>query len=369
MNSQQLVFVGTYTQLGGKGIYPLWLDLETGVLTEAGEPLSIDNPSWLAEWPDHQRLFAAGETGQFQGLPTGSLASIAWELSEQSVQLSLVDQVTSGGRGPCHILVDSQLKRLVSANYSGGSAYVIDFSDDGRFARRSDGQADGLLIQHEGKGPNPKRQEAPHVHFAGAVPDDQGVLLVDLGLDQIVFYAWEDLAAGSEAPAPRWIEQCPAGSGPRHLAFHPQQPWLYAVCELSSQIIVYQWTNQGLKQVQIIDTLPQTFAGQSTCASIRVTSDGRWIAATNRGDDSIAFGRINPEDGTISDLAWQPCAGRTPRDLLLVDKDDHSTLMLTANQDSSNLSVFRLDRTTGVVDTMGQFSIPAPVRVMAVGCS
>lgn len=367
MKRQQLVFAGTYTQLGGKGIYPLWLDLAEGVLSPAGEPLTIDNPSWLTEWPGHHHLFAAGETGQFEGLPTGSLASVAWQQSDEAVRLSLIDQVTSGGRGPCHILVDERLKRLVSANYSGGSAYVIDFDEEGRFARQSNGQADGLLIQHEGKGPNPKRQEAPHVHFAGAVPDGQGALLVDLGLDQIVFYAWDDLIAGQKAPAPRWTEQCPAGSGPRHLVFHPKQPWLYAVCELSSQIIMYEWTDQGLNQRQIISTLPENFTGQSTCASVRVTSDGQWIAATNRGDDSIAFGRINPEDGTIGQLSRQSCAGRTPRDLLLVDKDENSTWMVTANQDSSNLSIFCLDRLTGKVESNGMLDIPAPVRIMAVG--
>src|SRR5438132_198278 len=125
------VFVGTYTrETKSQGIYRCELDLPTGKLSDgvvAGEAV---NPSFLAIHPNHKFLYAVGEIDKFQGKPTGGVTAFA--LDATTGNLTQLNQQTSGGTGPCHLVVDKAGKNVLMANYGGGSVSVIPIKKDGK---------------------------------------------------------------------------------------------------------------------------------------------------------------------------------------------------------------------------------------------
>jgi 6-phosphogluconolactonase len=51
--------------------------------------------------------------------------------------------------------------------------------------------------------------------------------------------------------------------------------------------------------MQNISTLPEGFTGSNTAATVAVDSAGRFVYASNRGDNSVAVFAISDHDGTL----------------------------------------------------------------------
>lgn len=371
ISAERLVMIGTYTQQGGQGIYPLWLDLDTGRMTMAGQPYPLENASWLSSSSDENLIFAVSETDSFAGRPGGSLASLSWQIdAERNVIIRQIDQISSIGSGPCHLLIDTDQQKLVTANYGSGSAYICSYDRSGRFCRDHNGSVRGMLIQNSGSGKDPQRQEGPHMHYAGHSPDHAGILLVDLGLDQVSFYRWDYLADQENTVnevRSAWSTQCPAGSGPRHLAGHPDSSVIYCVFELSSQVAVSRWHEGGATFSHFISTLPDGWHGQNTAAAIKVCHNGTWLLVSNRGHDSLMLARIRPDSGLLYDQQWVSCAGQTPRDAVIIDRDDQTSWLVTANQDSGQIVVSPFNMISGHVSApVTRLDIPSPVRILSI---
>ncbi|WP_144530081.1 beta-propeller fold lactonase family protein, partial [Peribacillus simplex] len=79
------------------------------------------------------------------------------------------------------------------------------------------------------------------------------------------------------------------GVGPRHLAFHPGGGYAYVINELNSSVTTLRYSSEDgrLTPLETISTLPSDFEGESSCAEIAVSSDGRTVYGSNRGHDSI----------------------------------------------------------------------------------
>src|SRR6266404_3569275 len=150
------VYVGTYTQRGSKGIYRFELDLASGKLTSRAVAAEVKNPSFVAIDPEQRFLYAVSEVTDFDGQKTGAVSAFA--IDPKSGDLSLLNQQSSGGAGPCHLVVDHAGKHVLVANYSGGNATVVPIESGGRLGKAT------AFVQHHGAGPNSKRQEGPHAH-------------------------------------------------------------------------------------------------------------------------------------------------------------------------------------------------------------
>jgi len=117
---EMIVYVGTYTRQNSKGIYAWRFQPSTGKLTSIGLVGETSNPSFLALHPNRRFLYAVNEDNTFQGKPGGSVT--AFSIDEKTGQLKLLNQVTTGGPGPCHVSLDKTGKWLFVANYGGGSS-------------------------------------------------------------------------------------------------------------------------------------------------------------------------------------------------------------------------------------------------------
>jgi 6-phosphogluconolactonase len=88
-------------------------------------------------------------------------------------------------------------------------------------------------------------------------------------------------------------------------------------------------------------------------------SSGRFLYASNRGDNSIAVFSINDGNGTLKAIQHVDSGGKTPRHFAL---DPGNQWLLVANQDSSNLVVFARNLRSGMLTPTGkQYALGLPV--------
>ena len=210
--SQMWVYLGTYTRGKSKGIYALKLDMATGAMSEPVLAAETTDPSFLTIHSNRKFLYAVGEMNNFEGQRAGAVS--AFSIDGTTGKLTALNQQSSGGAGPCHIIVDRTGKYVLLANYGGGSVSVLPIDAAGKLGTST------AFIQHKGSSVDAKRQQGPHGHSINIDRDNRFAVAADLGLDQLLVYKF-DAAKGTLTPnEPPYAKVAP-GSGPRHFAFHP----------------------------------------------------------------------------------------------------------------------------------------------------
>jgi 6-phosphogluconolactonase len=352
-----IVYIGTYTRreafVDGKaeGIYVYCLDLATGALTYAATVHEVVNPSFLAAGPQRDYLYAANEiTGGHGSLGTVS----AFTIDPGTGDLSFLNKQSSHGLAPCYVSVDDTGRYVLVANYETGSLCVLPVREEGGLGEATD------VVQLRGSGPNPQRQEGPHAHMILPSPGGRTIFAVDLGTDKIMLYRL-DLERGTlMAGDPPWVQLAP-GTGPRHLAFHPDGEFAYAISELQSTVTVlhYDESHGKLEPVQTLSTLSDDFEGQNLGAEIAVAPSGRFVYGSNRGHDSIVIYEVDQGTGKLSLVGHEPSQGAGPRFFTI---DPAGNWLLVANQDSDTVVTFRIDQNSGRLEATGHVSqVPTPV--------
>jgi 6-phosphogluconolactonase len=352
--TDSLVYVGTYTSRGAEGIYAYRFDPSSGDLDPLGVAARTANPTFLAIAPNRDYLYAANEVAELNDRPSGAVS--AFSIDHDTGMLTLLNQQPSLGKGPCHVVVDQTGQFALAANYSSGSASMLPIRENGRLGEASD------FVQHEGFGPNERRQQGPHAHSVTLSPDNRFAFVADLGIDKIMIYQL-DLKEGKLQPNdPPWAETYP-GAGPRHFAFHPNGRYAYIINELGSSVtaFAYDAAHGALRELQTISTLPEGFGGRNTCADVHVSASGEYLYGSNRGHDSIAIFGIDAATGTLTAIGHESTRGKTPRNFGL---DPSGSFLLAANQDSNNIVAFQVDQDTGQLAPTGhQTQVPAPVCI------
>ncbi len=351
-----MLYVGTYTSGGSKGIYRFELDPATGALTPAGAPTETVNPSFLAIHPSRRFLYAVNETGETATDPSGGVS--AYAIDPSTGALTFLNRQPSEGAAPCHVSVDAAGRHAFVANYAGGTVAVLPIGPDGRLGPAS------AVARHEGHGVKPEQKE-PHPHSVNLDAANRFAFVADLGIDRVVAYRFDGKGrlarhdSGSVAVAP--------GAGPRHFAFHPDGRRAYVIDELDSTItrLDYDASAGALKVAQTISTLPAGYDGKNSTAEVAVHPNGRLLFGSNRGHDSIAIFTIDPATGALTAAGHQPTGGKSPRHFAI---DPTGTYLLAANQVSDTIVVFRIDPSSGRLTPVGEpVRAPRPVclRMMA----
>jgi len=354
--SDYLAYIGTYTQKNSKGIYVFRLNSSTGKLTPLGLAVETTSPSYLAIHPNHRFLYAVAEVNNFGGQKSGAVS--AFSIDRSTGKLTLLNQVSARGSGPCHVMVDPTGKTLLVANYDSGSVAALPVGQDGRLREAS------AAIQHHGTSVNPERQEGPHAHCINNSPDNRFVLAADLGLDEVLVYRF-DPARGSLAPNDPPFGKTPPGAGPRHFAFHPNGRFVYVINEIQCTASTFSYDAQrgALKLLATVSTVPKDYkvTKDDSTAEIRVHPSGKFVYGSNRGPDSIAVFSVDSTTGTLHPIEYVSTQGKTPRGFNI---DPTGSYLIAGNQDSDSLVVFRIDQKTGRLTPTGQkLEAYAPVDV------
>lgn len=112
--------------------------------------------------------------------------------------------------------------------------------------------------------------------------------------------------------------------------------------EISNEVIALEYnpTLGEFRELQVISALPEGFTDKSQGSAIRISKDGRFLYAANRGHDSIAIFKINQYSGELSLIEWVPTEGNWPRDFAF---DPSETFLVASNEETGNLVLFERD--------------------------
>ncbi len=350
---QYLVYVGTYTGPESKGIYAYRFDAQTGEIKPLGLAGVAQNPSFLAIHPNRKFLYAVGESA---GGGTWGGAVSAFALDRATGKLTLLNSASSGGKGPCHLVVDKTGKNLLVANYGSGAVAVLPIQADGRLSEPSS------VIQHSGSSVNRARQQGPHAHSVNLSPDNRFAFVADLGLDKVLVYKF-DAAKGTITPNTPPFAAVAPGSGPRHFAFHPSGKFAYVISEMGNTVTAFSYNAARgvLTSLQTISTLPQGFSGTSYCAEVVVHPSGKFLYGSNRGHNSITAFAIDPAKGTLTTIEQTPTGGKWPRNFNI---DPTGAYLFAANEQSNDIFLFHIDPATGKLKPTGKkLEVSKPVCI------
>jgi len=340
------LLIGTYTDgpNAGKGVTLGGWQPSTGVVT-AGDVLAVANPSFFARSPMGGHVYAVDEQGD------GRVTALA----VSRARLEVVNSQSSMGAGPTHLCVAPGGRHLLTANYDSGSVAVHPIAADGSLLPASD------LVQHTGSGPDPDRQRGPHAHQVTPDPVGEYLHAVDLGTDSVYAYRLDPetgrLALHHQA-------RLPAGSGPRHVAFHPTSRFAYVACELGNIVSVCSYRDGVLTAVREVPATTVDVPGvRNYPAEILVSADGRHVYLSNRGADSVAVFAV-AADGGLMPLTAPSCGGSWPRHIGL---DPTGQYLFCANQNSGTVTSFAVDPVAGGLTPVGTpLATPSPVCTLAL---
>ncbi|MFE0871202.1 lactonase family protein [Streptomyces rochei] len=326
-------FIGSFTAAGGPGIVTAAVAPGTGELTVLSGTDRLPDPSFLALAPDGNTLYAVSETAE------GAVAAfrVSGDKPEPAGR-----PVPVGGDGPTHLALHAG--HVLTANYGSGSVTVVPLRADGTLARAASG-----VLRHTGSGPHAQRQQGPHAHQVRPDPSGRWAVSVDLGTDSVRVCTLTDGALTVHRET-----ALRPGSGPRHLAFHPDGSHAYVVNELAPTVTVCRWdAAEGVLQpLTEVPVLPGAPAGDAYPSGIVASPDGRFVWTATRGEDVLSVLAVEPDGLRLTGTV--PCGGHWPREIA-----ESGGFLYVANERSGDVTWFALDPATGVPRRAGSLALPA----------
>lgn len=321
------VLLGTYTRRMSDGIYSVDLNTETKKLENLTLVAEVGNPTYLDTNTDKTIIYSVINENDQGGLVT--------LVKNADNQFERKATVLAEGAAPCYVALDEKNQLVYTANYHNGEVSVYKTDTDGNLELTD-------TVAHEGKSVH-ENQDAPHAHYSQLTPDEKYMVACDLGTDKVYTYEVSDEGKLKEVAT----FEAALGTGPRHLEFHPNFDIAYLFGELSSEILVLKYdTETGQFEMdQTISTIPNEHTEFNSGAAIRVSSDGNFVYASNRGHNSIVIFRTD-EFGHLTLVDYADTEGETPRDFNL---DPSETFAIVGHQDSDNLTLFERDTDTGML--------------------
>lgn len=321
------VLLGTYTRRVSDGIYSVDLNTETKMLENLTLVAEVGNPTYLDSNADKTIIYSVINEDDQGGLVT--------LVKNADNQFERKATVLAEGAAPCYVALDEKNQFVYTANYHNGEVSVYKTDIEGNLELTD-------TVAHEGSSVH-ENQDAPHAHYSQLTPDGKYMVACDLGTDKVYTYEVNDdgklnVVATFEAAL---------GTGPRHLEFHPNLDIAYLFGELSSEVLVlkYNKATGSFEIEQTISTIPNEHTEFNSGAAIRVSSDGNFVYASNRGHNSIVIFRTD-EFGHLTLVDYAGTEGKTPRDFNL---DPSEKFAVVGHQDSDNLTLFERDADTGML--------------------
>jgi 6-phosphogluconolactonase len=346
-NMKYNLIIGTSTSPGNnEGIWVYEFDVSAGDIKYKTKASGVENPSYLAVSNDGKFVYSVNE------VKDGGVS--AFTFNPISGELTFLNRVSSGGNGPCYICVDAKRKFVFAGNYGSGSLCAIPVKEDGSLG------SDIQYIQEEGGSIDKSRQAGPHLHSTVLSPDNRFLLTSNLGTDKISTYLFDSNKPSKPlTPADPAFVSAKPGSGPRHIIFHPYLKFVYLIQEMGGLITAFDYDNGKLTEKQTITMLSPDFKGIVGAADIHISSDGKFLYGSNRGDaNEIVIYSVN-EGGKLNYAGRQSTLGKTPRNFVI---DPSGNFLLVANQGSNEVIVFKRDPKTGLLTPTGtKLGINKPV--------
>ena len=335
-----LAYVGCFTterrHAKGKGISVYRID-QGGAWTLLQTLETVPNPQFIAFDREKKFLYSVHGDGT-------EVAS--YMIDKASGHIRFLNKQPTNGNNSTHLTPDPSNRYIVIGNGPGVAVFPI--NPDGSLRPFTD------MVPAPGEvGPHRAQTGAgPHPHYVSFDPSGRFLVAPDRGTDRVLIYRLDGVTGKLVANDPPF-GATRRGAGPRHLAFHPTKSYAYVCDELDSTVTAYAWNSERgeLKAIQVIPSVPDTFMGNNSPAEIEVARSGNFVYVSNRGHNSIAAFSVDPADGRLAPVAWQPTQGRTPRFFTL---DPTGDLLYAANLESHSIVAFGVDQATGKLTSTGR---------------
>lgn len=314
------ILLGTYTKNTSEGIYSI--DLVDGHLVNLNLVAKAQNPTYLDYDATTGRLYSIAQKDALGGVAV-------WDYNGKTA--TLVEEYMQEGVQPCYVRYDKEENVIYDANYHRGT-----------FTTYGDGEVQKVFEYEKGA----------HAHFSDYDPKTKDVFVCDLGNDAIHKYRLLNEIATYKTTA---------GMGPRHLVFHPSAPYIYILGELNNTVEVVKDLEFEFELVQAISTLPEEGL-QSAGGAIRISKDGKFVYATNRGHDSITTYKVE-DDFTLTFVSNDSVHGGHPRDFALSMDQNY---IVVANRDANNLVLFKRDVVNGTLTYIEEVDAPEVVATLFI---
>jgi len=286
----------------------------------------VSQPSHLTYCLANKTIYVVSEIDS-----PGSL--VALQMGDTS--LVEIDRVPSLGSFPCFVECDNE--HVYAANYGSGDLVRYEIRPDGTFGPNT------WHLTLTGDGPH-TRQDSSHPHCAVLGPEGSRLYVCDLGADELLVFDNEGRSEARQLNGHQVVQMEP-GSGPRHLVFHPTDPVLFVVCELSNtlEVLIADSRSNSLTRHQSVSVFSKAHSTPNLAAAIRVHPSGERVYVSNRGDNSLSTFRYDKSSKRCELIETTPCGGSDPRDFVL---DPSGSSILVANQSSNTISRLELDPQT-----------------------
>jgi 6-phosphogluconolactonase len=373
------MYVGTYTGFKyvhhsktwgvgdshSKGIYVSRFHAATVEVSQPELAAEVVNPSFLTISPNHRFLYVVSEDPLSLGPPLDHSSYVsAFAIDPTTGKLRLLNTAPASGTSTCYISIDNTGKYIMMANFGSGSVSVVRVKDDGSLGELT------AFIQNVGSSVDPSIQTGPHPHWIGVSPDNRHVVVSDLGLDRVLIFRFDAETGRLSPPNPPFATVYPGG-GPRHFAFDPAGKFGYQLSEMSGTVDVYAWdpSKGSLTEVQRAQTVPHDFFGGNHSGELEIHPSGKFLYESNRrtqsefvrGPESIGVFAIDQKDGTLTAVEQVDSGGIMPRNFKI---DPTGAYLLSANQLTNNIVLFKIDPATGRLTRTGtEIKVDTPVCI------
>ncbi|MEM9652871.1 MAG: lactonase family protein [Actinomycetota bacterium] len=358
------LLVGTYSDLDalahqpyapvpGQGIYSMELG-QDGKLSLTGVTQAL-NPAVLIPGPDNT-MYGILETIRENG------TIVRYRVQEDG-NLEQLQSWEASGKSTCYLALAPAGDAAIVINYWDATIDVAPVKDGVL------GPVHQSFVQHhrptdawrqvENREDHwGNRQVGPHAHCAHFWRD--WVFIPDLGENAVFQYRWDAEAKTIERET--WID-FDQGSGPRHMAMHPDLDICYVSNELFNTVCAAHLDGSNPNEIKprlvpfqyesTIDDRDQV----SYVSEIKLSPDARFLYVSNRGDNSLTIFAV-AEDGSLTRTGLVSTGGKFPRHFAITPDGKG---VLVANQDSGHLRYFTRDVETGALSlTEEVVEIPAP---------
>ena len=307
------------------------MDGDTGKLSHQKSFDVPGGPAGLAISPDKNYLYAARR---------GDCEISSFSIDRGSGDLSLIG-TASLDTDPCFIGTERKGRFLLASYYEGSKVTIHPIGDDGA-AGSPPVQTVATARGAHSIQTDPTNRYAFVPHIAGRGPN-------------AIFQFKFDENTGNITPnTPARVEPT-EHLGPRHFCFHPSKDILYFSNEQACSVTGYNLnTSTGtLSAFQTVSTLPDDFDGNSSCAQIQISPNGRFLYAPNRGHNSIACFSLSADKGELTPIGRVP-AEPVPR---AVSLDPQGKFFFSGGLDSGRLGSYRVNAQSGELEPLETYDV------------
>ena len=309
----------------------------TGEMKQLSQSDCGKNPTYLSIHPSRKFIYAANE------IAPGKITS--YSIDPKDGKLTLLNEASAGGGGPCHILVHPDGKWVFTGNYGSGHIGVAPINLDGTV---------GTPLEPVLGGKN--------AHQISIDPSGKFVFVPFLGSNHVNQYLFDEATGKLTPNDPPFATASVDQAGPRHIAFHPSGRFAYVINEKNCTIDSFEYdrTKGLLSNPKSLPTMPAdayaSMKGKST-AHVVVSPDGKFVYGSNRGHDSIAIYSVDSATGRLTFVAHENGGGevKTPRDFAL---DPSGKFAIVANQAKDYILVFKRDEAKGTLEKIASVKVP-----------